>query len=83
MNTTNSCSASPDISLPLTPKPPDLRASSLNALQEKIAIFMSVVCSIAIGMTPLHIIATAENSADSQKWAYGAIGSIMGFWLRK
>jgi hypothetical protein len=38
--------------------------------------------SIAIALASLYIILSKKYSAESEKWAFGSIGTILGFWLK-
>jgi hypothetical protein len=42
----------------------------------------SIVVSIAVLAAGLYIILSKGYEADSQKWAFGAVGTILGYWLR-
>jgi hypothetical protein len=42
----------------------------------------SIVVSIAVLGAGLYIILSKEYETDSQKWAFGAVGTILGYWLR-
>lgn len=43
---------------------------------------MAVTVSLAIGGSALYIILSLKYGPEEQKWAYGAIGMIVGFWLK-
>jgi len=43
---------------------------------------MMVVVSLAVLGTALYLIVSDRADSGSQKWAFGAVGSIIGFWLR-
>lgn len=43
---------------------------------------MMVLISILVLCSSLFIIISGNYDEGSQKWAFGAVGSIMGFWLR-
>ena len=43
---------------------------------------MMMFISIAVLGSALFIILTDRYDTGSQKWAFGAVGSIVGFWLR-
>ena len=43
---------------------------------------MMVLISIVVLASALFIILTDKYDAGSQKWAFSAVGSITGFWLR-
>ena len=42
---------------------------------------MAIVVSIAVLGAGLYVILSRKYPADSHKWAYGAVGTIVGFWL--
>ena len=42
---------------------------------------MQIVISVVILGASLYIILSKKYPADVQKWAYGAIGTVIGFWL--
>jgi len=43
---------------------------------------MMVLVSIIVLVSSLYIILSGQYDDGSQKWAFGSVGSIMGFWLR-
>ena len=43
---------------------------------------MMVFISILVLCSSLYIILSGQDDSENQKWAFGVIGSIMGFWLR-
>ena len=51
---------------------------SPTSFRERILMFIS----IAVLGSALFIILTDRYDTGSQKWAFGAVGSIVGFWLR-
>jgi len=38
--------------------------------------------TVAVLAAGLYIILSRQFSAESEKWAYGAIGALLGFWLK-
>ncbi|WP_338758686.1 hypothetical protein [Massilia sp. METH4] len=45
---------------------------------------MSVLVTIAILASALYVILSNQQFPDAhQKWAFGAIGTIVGYWLKK
>ena len=42
---------------------------------------MAIVVSVAVLGASLYVILTKKFSPESDKWAYGAVGTITGFWL--
>ena len=45
--------------------------------------WMKFILSLIIAAVALYVIAGNKASADSQKWAAGAIGAILGHWFRR
>ena len=43
---------------------------------------MMVIVSIAVLASSLYIVLSGRYDGDSQKWAFGVIGTLLGFWLR-
>ena len=43
--------------------------------------FMRVVVSVVVLGAALYIILSAEYPAETDKWAYGSVGTIVGYWL--
>jgi|GEM_PF-3263946 len=43
---------------------------------------MMVVVSVLVLGTSLFIILSGNYDSESQKWAFGVVGMIVGFWLR-
>jgi hypothetical protein len=43
---------------------------------------MMVLVSIAVLGASFYIILSREYDSDSEKWAFGVVGTIVGFWLR-
>ena len=42
---------------------------------------MQIAMSIIVSAAALYVILSKKYDADVQKWAYGAIGTVMGYWL--
>ncbi len=42
---------------------------------------MQVVITIAVLGSALYVILSNKYPDDTQKWAFGAVGMIVGFWL--
>jgi hypothetical protein len=45
--------------------------------------FMAMVISIIVLGSALYILLSKGFDSDSEKWAIGAIGTIVGFWLKE
>ena len=44
---------------------------------------MAIVISIIVLGSALYILLSKGFDSDSEKWAIGAIGTIVGFWLKE
>jgi len=72
--------------------PPDYDFSFLGAVSTSVAdtvIYapdplkarMSVIVSVLVLLTALFVILSEKYTATKEKWAYGSVGLILGFWL--
>jgi hypothetical protein len=43
---------------------------------------MMIVVSVLVLCSSLFVILSKQYDGESQKWAFGVIGTILGFWLR-
>lgn len=43
---------------------------------------MSSIISLVVLFSALYVILSGSYAESEQKWAFGAIGTIMGFWLK-
>ena len=48
----------------------------------RIKLFMQIIVTLAILAVSLFVILTNAADAQNKHWAYGAVGTILGFWLR-
>jgi hypothetical protein len=46
------------------------------------AFVMRCVLSLVIVGAALYMILSGRYQSDSLKWAYGTIGTVLGYWLR-
>jgi Tfp pilus assembly protein PilV len=49
---------------------------------QTIDLYMPIVVTGVIGLAALYIILSKKFEAESLKWAYGILGTIVGFWLK-
>jgi hypothetical protein len=61
------------------PVPPRPRAAAKGSLLDNVQ--MIHVITIILLIASLWIILSNRYEADVQKWAFGTMGSIIGFWL--
>ena len=43
---------------------------------------MACLVSLTVLVCALYVILSGKYDAGSQKWAFGTVGAIIGFWLR-
>ena len=43
---------------------------------------MAMLVSLVVLFAALYVILSKSYESDTQKWAYGVIGLVVGFWLR-
>jgi hypothetical protein len=43
---------------------------------------MQLVLTLALGGAAIWIIVAAEHGPDDKKWAYGTLGTLLGYWLK-
>ncbi|MEJ8858629.1 hypothetical protein WKW79_28930 [Variovorax robiniae] len=44
---------------------------------------MPALVNLVVLFAALYVVLASVYGDSEQKWAYGAIGTIVGFWLRK
>jgi Tfp pilus assembly protein PilV len=59
---------------------PAPQSSAVDA--QTIDLYMPIVITAVVGLAALYIILSKKFEADSLKWAYGILGTIVGFWLK-
>jgi hypothetical protein len=45
-------------------------------------VLMSVVVSVAVLASGLYIILSQAYGGAAEKWAFGTVGTVVGFWLK-
>jgi len=43
---------------------------------------MPIIVTLGIVAAALYIILSHEYDQDSLKWAYGSLGTVVGYWLK-
>ncbi|MBM3135414.1 MAG: hypothetical protein FJZ89_09085 [Chloroflexi bacterium] len=56
-------------------------AASGAAVDNPAAVWMAVGISIVVLGAGLYVILSKQYSDDVQRWAFGAIGMVVGYWL--
>lgn len=46
------------------------------------AMTIRMVITIVLLLAAVYIILSQKYDADSQKWAFGVVGTILGYWMR-
>lgn len=47
-----------------------------------ISLVMPIIISLAILGCALYVVLSKNYAGESEKWAFGAIGTVVGYWLR-
>ena len=50
--------------------------------EAEVSLWMRVLVSVVILGAALYIILSQRFQGDQQKWAFGAVGTVLGFWLK-
>jgi hypothetical protein len=50
---------------------------------DTIKLTMQVIISLVLLAGSLYTILSGSYDADHEKWGYGAVGTIVGFWLKR
>lgn len=45
-------------------------------------LWVTIVITLVVLFSGLYIILFRSDNVESQKWAFGAVGTIIGFWLK-
>jgi hypothetical protein len=48
----------------------------------KTKTIMAIIVSLVVLFSALYVVLSGRYAGDSEKWAFGAVGTIVGFWLR-
>jgi hypothetical protein len=43
---------------------------------------MQVILTLALGGAAIWIISATAYGPDDKTWAYGALGTVLGYWLK-
>lgn len=49
---------------------------------EKTRLTVATIISGLVLLAALYIILAGKTSSESEKWAFGAVGTIIGYWLK-
>jgi hypothetical protein len=55
---------------------------ALSSLKIDLQEIMQVIISIALLVSGLYVVLSHGYGATEQHWAYGSMGTVVGFWLR-
>jgi hypothetical protein len=50
-------------------------------MQAQARLIMAIVVSVAILASALYVVLSQRFGDAAEKWAFGSIGTIVGFWL--
>ena len=59
----------------------DLHASA-SEKSENSTLWMRIIVTLTVLLCALYIILSRHYEADQQKWAFGVIGTVLGYWLK-
>ena len=45
-------------------------------------ILLQVTVSLAVAAVGLHIILSGDFDPKTKEWAFGSVGTVLGYWLR-
>ena len=65
----------------LAPRPAAIK-TAVDRGAVSVKTIMMVIVSILVLGSSLYVILSKQYEAESQKWAFGVVGTILGFWLR-
>ena len=51
--------------------------------ESRLQMWMGILVTVGVGASALYIIISNHYGQDSLKWAYGAVGTVIGYWLKK
>jgi hypothetical protein len=57
--------------------------SSQKAAADGVQMWMAIVVTLAIGSAALYVVLSKQYEQDSLKWAFGALGTVIGYWLKR
>jgi hypothetical protein len=55
----------------------------MQSRRHKSEVWMTILVTAAFGVSALYIVLSNHYGQDSLKWAYGILGTLIGYWLRK
>lgn len=50
---------------------------------EKIRLIVSIAVTGIVLCSALYVILISTHSEESQKWAFGSVGTVIGYWLKQ
>lgn len=67
--------------------PPDLagggKASNKNSVNKVLITVFSLVLQLIFVAVSFYIILSQKFPSDTQRWAFGTLGLVLGYWLKK
>jgi uncharacterized membrane protein YjgN (DUF898 family) len=57
--------------------------SGSKELNSRLVTAMQVIVSLAILGAALHVILSKQYASNDTKWAYGIVGTVIGYWLKR
>jgi len=56
--------------------------SSYTLTQGKIKLIMMIIVTLVVLGASTYVILSQEYDEGTQKWAFGSIGTILGYWMK-
>lgn len=63
-------------------KTPNFTLDSVRVLDQKVKILMKVTVSLAVLAITLFVVISKGYSPTEKNWAFGMLGTILGWWLK-
>jgi hypothetical protein len=58
------------------------KVEALQPVNDLIRVVMVPLISVLVLSASLYVILSGGYKADGERWAFGSIGTIVGFWLK-
>ena len=52
------------------------------SIDDGVKLWMRVAVSLLVLIVSLYVVVNPHSQSDQQKWAFGAIGTLLGYWLK-
>lgn len=69
-------------SRPVAAKTANFTPDAVSVLDHKVKIWMKVTVSLVVLGLTLFVVISNNHSPTEKHWAYGMLGTILGWWLK-